>query len=202
MRCIIGIGNPGLEYQGTRHNCGFLVLDALATRHGLGTWRRAWGGLVTDWPQAPGGKALLVKPQTYVNLSGETVQAVIAFHKLSVIDLLVVVDDLHLALGHLRLRPDGSPGGHNGLKDIQARIGAIYPRLRLGIGKPPLGGDQINWVLGRFPAEEQTTVTAMVTRAADCCEHWLREGMQVSSRFNGPSVPPSSLDPGKTSNPA
>jgi peptidyl-tRNA hydrolase, PTH1 family len=131
------------------------------------------------------------------------VQAVIAFHKLSLSEVLVVVDDLNLALGHLRLRPDGSPGGHNGLKDIQARLGAIYPRLRLGIGRPPAGGDQVNWVLGRFQPEEQAAVTAMASRAADCCERWLVEGMTIACRFNGPSLPPApAATPAKTENPA
>lgn len=186
MHVIVGIGNPGREYEGTRHNCGYLVLDELATRHGLGPWRKDWNALVVDWPGAPGGRVLLVKPQTFVNRSGETVQAVLAFHKLSVNDLLVVVDDLNLAPGLLRLRPDGSPGGHNGLKDIQARIGPIYPRLRLGIGRPPPGGDQVNWVLGGFAAEERPVVAAMVQRAADCCTQWLVEGVQVACRFNAP----------------
>ncbi len=190
MRVIVGIGNPGREYEGTRHNCGFLVCDELAARHGLGPWRRDWNALVADWPLAPGGRALLVKPQTYVNRSGETVQAVLAFHRLSVNDLLVVVDDLNLAPGHLRLRPDGSPGGHNGLKDIQARIGPIYPRLRLGIGRPPPSGDQVNWVLGGFAAEERPVIEAMVRRAADCCEQWLAEGVQVACRFNAPPAAP------------
>jgi PTH1 family peptidyl-tRNA hydrolase len=190
MRCIFGLGNPGRDYDGTRHNCGFLVLDELDRRHGPFTWRKDWGGLVADWPTAPGGRTLLVKPQTYMNLSGQTVQAAMAYHKLSALDVLVVVDDIHIALGHLRLRSDGSPGGHNGLKDIQARIGAIYPRLRMGVDKPPAGGDQVNWVLGRFLPEEAAAATAMVKRAADCCEAWLVEGMPVASRFNGPGTPP------------
>lgn len=195
MRIIVGIGNPGREYAGTRHNCGFLVCDELAARHGLGPWRKDWNALVADWPGAPGGRALVVKPQTFVNRSGETVQAALAFHKLPVTDLLVVVDDLHLPPGHLRLRPDGSPGGHNGLKDIQARIGAIYPRLKLGIGRPPPGGDQVNWVLGGFAAEERPVVEALVRRAADCCEAWLTEGVQVACRFNTSTTTPQAPAP-------
>jgi PTH1 family peptidyl-tRNA hydrolase len=206
MRVILGIGNPGRQYHGTRHNCGFLVIDELEQRHGPFSWRKAWNAQVAEWPNAPGGKALLVKPETFVNLSGESAQAVLTFHKLSLNDLLVVVDDLHLPLGHLRLRPDGSPGGHNGLKDIQARLGPIYPRLKMGIGKPPPGGDQVNWVLGHFLPEEQATAQAMVRRAADCCTHWLVEGMPVACRFNGPGAVSAPTVPGaraaETPNPA
>lgn len=192
MRCIVGIGNPGREYEGTRHNCGFLVVDELVRRHAPGAWRDKWGALVCEWPlpvALGGGKALLLKPQGFVNCSGAVVQAVLAFHQLPVGELLVVVDDLNLPLGHLRLRPDGSAGGHNGLRDIEARIGPAYPRLRLGIGHPAAGADQVAYVLGRFPATELAEVQALVAKAADCVEVWLREGLTAASRFNGPLRP-------------
>ena len=191
MRVILGICNPGATYERTRHNCGFLVLDELARRHGLGGWSKRWNALVCDWrlsdPLA-GERALLVKPQTYVNLSGESAQAVLAFHKAMPHELLVVVDDINLPLGHLRLRPDGSAGGHNGLKDIEARIGKAYPRLRVGIGRP--ANDQVDHVLGMFSEAERVEVDAMIAKAADCVEGWLREGVAVACRFNGPSRPP------------
>jgi peptidyl-tRNA hydrolase, PTH1 family len=197
MRVILGIGNPGSAYERTRHNCGFLVLDELARRHALGDWSKRWNALVCDWrvPEAlGGGRALLVKPQTYVNLSGESAQAVLAFHKLLPTDMLVVVDDLNLPLGHLRLRPDGSAGGHNGLKDIEARLGKAYPRLRVGIGRPA-ANDQVDHVLGAFSEAERDDLSVMLAKAADCVEGWLREGVAVACRFNGPSRPPPPVQP-------
>lgn len=190
MRVILGIGNPGPEYLRTRHNCGFMVVDELARRHRLDGWSKRWGALVCEWrlPEALGGeRAVLVKPQTYVNLSGESAQGVLAFHKVPPADLLVVVDDINLPLGHLRLRPDGSAGGHNGLKDIEARIGKSYPRLRLGIGRPV--HDQIDHVLTAFSDTEQPDVQAMIGKGADCVEGWLRDGLTVACRFNGPARP-------------
>jgi peptidyl-tRNA hydrolase, PTH1 family len=196
MRVILGIGNPGTQYERTRHNAGFLVLDALAQRHGLRGWNKRWNSLVCDWhvPAALGGdRALLVKPQTFVNLSGESAQAVLAFHKLQPADLLVVVDDINLPLGTLRLRPDGSAGGHNGLKDIEARLGKAYPRLRLGIGRP--AHDQVDHVLGTFTTEEQADLAAMIGKAVDCIEGWMKEGVAVACRFNGPARPVPSPHP-------
>ncbi len=207
MRLILGIGNPGPNYHQTRHNCGFMVLDALARRHGLDGWSKRWNAQICDWrlPAAWGDdRALLLKPQTYVNLSGECAQAALAFHKLLPSDLLVVVDDINLPLGHLRLRPDGSAGGHNGLKDIEARIGKAYPRLRVGIGSP--AHDQVDHVLGRFAADEGDDVALMLGKAADCVEGWLKEGVAVACRFNGPSrpappPPPKAVPPMKTAPP-
>ncbi len=191
MRVVLGIGNPGREYEGTRHNCGFMVLDELARRHGLGPWNKRWNALVCDWSAAPGsGKTLLIKPQTYVNLSGEAAQSALAFHKSAVTELLVVVDDLNLPLGALRVRGEGSAGGHNGLRDIEARIGQIYPRLRIGIGKPVgAGGEQIGHVLGRFAPDERADAEAMVAKAADAVEAWLGGGLGAALAFNGPLRP-------------
>ena len=190
MRVVLGIGNPGPTYDQTRHNCGFMVLDALARRHRLEGWSKRWSAKVCDWrlPESLGAeRALLLKPQTFVNVSGESAQAALAFHKLAPTDLLVVVDDINLPLGHLRLRAEGSAGGHNGLKDIEARIGKAYPRLRVGIGSP--AQDQVDHVLGRFTAAEQSDVTVMINVAADCVEAWLKDGITVACRFNGPTQP-------------
>jgi PTH1 family peptidyl-tRNA hydrolase len=203
MQVILGIGNPGAQYERTRHNAGFLALDELARRHGLNSWQRRWDAEVCEWrlPESSGGgRVLLVKPQTFVNHSGQSAQAVLAFHKVAPAALLVVVDDLNLPLGTLRLRPSGSAGGHNGLRDIEARIGQDYPRLRLGIGRPP--HDQIEHVLGAFAPQEQEDLARMVHRAVDCIEGWITDGVAVACRFNGPSaapaaapLPPSSAPP-------
>ncbi|MBA3707512.1 MAG: aminoacyl-tRNA hydrolase [Planctomycetes bacterium] len=193
MRLIVGIGNPGKEYDGTRHNLGFAVIDELARRHHLSSWSTKWSARVCEWQptEALGAdKALLVKPQTYVNKSGETVQSILGFFKAPVSDLLVVVDDLNLAFGHLRLRADGSAGGHNGLRNIEALIGNHYPRLRLGMGPLPPGADQIGFVLTGFPPEQRTEAEGMIRKAADCVECWMREGVAVACRFNGPLVRP------------
>jgi PTH1 family peptidyl-tRNA hydrolase len=205
MRLVIGIGNPGAAYADTRHNLGFLVLDELAMRHQLSSWSRRWSSQIAEWPQAPGdGTVALLKPQTFVNASGEAVQAAAAFYKLPLGALLVVVDDLNLPLGTLRLRGSGSAGGHNGLRDIEARLGPGYPRLRLGIGQPAQGeGAHLGHVLGRFAAQEQEPVRAMVARAADCVESWCAGGLEGAARFNGagtpaapPGPPPAGRPPG------
>lgn len=192
MRVILGIGNPGAEYQETRHNCGFLVLDELVQRHRLGAWTKRWSSLLMDWPMAPGdGRVAMLKPQTFVNLSGEAAQAALTFYKLPLSDFLVVVDDLNLPLGTLRVRANGSAGGHNGLRDIEARLGQAYPRLRLGIGRPIQGdGEQIGHVLGRFSSAEQEPLRLMIRRAADCVEAWCAGGMDATARFNGSGVTP------------
>ena len=191
MRVILGIGNPGPSYEKTRHNCGFLLIDELARRHGLSGWSKRWNAQICEWhaPTTLGGeRVVLVKPQTFVNLSGESAQAILAFYKIPPHDLLVAVDDIHLPLGHLRLRPNGSAGGHNGLKDLENRIGQQYPRLRLGIGSP--AHDQIDHVLGTFTSDERLLLHTMLAKAADCAEGWLREGVAIACRFNGPTTPP------------
>ena len=193
MRIVLGIGNPGREYERTRHNIGFLVIDELARRHDVGAWQNKWKSDVADWRLPPvlgGDRALLIKPRTYVNLSGEAAQAALAFHKALPADLLVVVDDINLPLGTLRLRDAGSAGGHNGLRDIEARLGQAYPRLRVGVGAPKSGADQVGHVLGGFAPDEQADAEAAVRKAADCVEAWIRDGVTVACSFNGPLRPP------------
>ena len=190
MRVILGIGNPGREYNETRHNLGFAVIDALARRHGftLAKDRRCQADVGT-W-ESPAGRVLLVKPTTYVNRSGETAQALLSFYKLPPTDLLVLVDDLNLPTGHLRLRGEGSAGGHNGLKDIEARFGQAYPRLRLGCGPLPAGADQVAFVLGGFRPEERADAIAMIAKAADAATAWVPDGVVIACKFNGPLVAP------------
>jgi len=190
VRIVLGIGNIGSQYTGTRHNVGFDVVDLLAARHGVTQWSRKHHASISSW-RSDHGPVLLVKPETYVNGTGEAVQALLAFHQALPADLLVVVDDLNLALGTLRLRAEGSAGGHNGLKDIELRIGQSYPRLRVGIGNPPaLGEAQISHVLGRWSEAERLDVRDMLAKAADCVERWLAEGVTAASLFNGPLRPP------------
>jgi PTH1 family peptidyl-tRNA hydrolase len=203
MRLILGIGNPGREYEQTRHNLGFAVVEALARRHGA-TWsheKRFKTDLAT-W-ESPSGRVLLLKPRTFVNLSGETAQGLLAFHKLPPSDLLVVVDDLNLPTGHLRLRDGGSAGGHNGLRDIEARIGQNYPRLRCGCGPMPAGADQVDFVLGGFRPDEREDAAAMIDKAAAAAAAWVSEGVVIACKFNGPlKAPPPRPKPDPASRPA
>jgi peptidyl-tRNA hydrolase, PTH1 family len=202
MRLLIGIGNPGSQYEQTRHNCGFMALDALVKRHGLGPWNKRFQALACDWSPAGQDKVLLLKPQTFVNKSGATVVAAMTFYKVAPSDVLVIVDDIHLPLGHLRLRPDGSAGGHNGLRDIEQSIGKNYARLRLGIGQTTATDDQVNFVLGRFDSSEKNEVEAMIEKSASCIASWLEGGQAVACRFNGPVLPPiSPVKPKPTSPP-
>ncbi|MFW5845799.1 MAG: aminoacyl-tRNA hydrolase [Planctomycetota bacterium] len=193
-KVILGIGNIGREYQGTRHNLGFDVVDGLAERNAARFDTRKWNA---DLCQLPAGGALgpdpvlLVKPRTYVNRSGVVAQAVLAFFKLPPEQLLVVVDDLNLSLGHLRLRGKGSAGGHNGLRDIERCLGQGYPRLRLGIKSPRRQQqDQVGFVLGRFSPDEQADADGMRRKAMQCCEAWLKHGLDAAMACNGPLHPP------------
>lgn len=190
VRIVLGIGNIGGQYAGTRHNIGFDIVDELARRHGISQWSRKHHAQVGSW-RSPHGPVLLVKPETYVNGSGEAAQALLAFHQAAPADLLVVVDDLNLALGTLRVRPEGSAGGHNGLRDIESRIGTAYPRLRVGIGAPAGAGEaQIAHVLGRWNEAERGDMRDMLVKAADCVERWLDAGIAGAGAFNGPLRPP------------
>ena len=191
MRVILGIGNPGRQYERTRHNLGWWVVDHLVRDHGL-SWsmHRKWNAEIAEWPSAPGGRALLVKPQSFVNASGAVAQSICAYHRIPVTNLLVVVDDLALPTGHLRLRDSGSAGGHNGLRDIDACLGMAYHRLRLGCGPMPAGADQVGFVLGSFPPQEQADAEAMVVKATQAVVAWLTGGLAAASKYNGALHPP------------
>lgn len=191
MKLVVGIGNPGPGYRDTRHNCGFMVVDHWAGKHGVSfAALRRPSVYQATWSQ-DGIQALLIKPQTYVNLSGRAVQAVMTARRIRPEEVLVVVDDLNLPLGTLRLRPDGSHGGHNGLRSIEETIGRGYHRLRLGIGRPAASGEaQVGHVLGPFLAEEQALATAMIERATACLDVWLRRGHVEAMQANGPTPSP------------
>jgi PTH1 family peptidyl-tRNA hydrolase len=196
MRIVVGLGNPGREYAGTRHNIGFEVIDRLAERIGLafgpGEFDRAartrFDGLAMDGivPGAGGEKVLLLKPTTYMNLSGRSVQAAMAFYQLSPKDVLVVLDDLALPCGKIRLRAGGSSGGHNGLKDIERALATSdYPRLRLGVDAPPPRVAGRDYVLGRFSEAQRQAVSPAIDRAADAAIVWAGSGIQTAmNRFN------------------
>ena len=177
MKIIVGLGNPGKQYVSTRHNVGFDLVAALAKQFGAGESRKKFHAEIMEAVIA-GEKTLLMKPQTFMNLSGESVQPAVAFHKVELTDLLVLCDDFALPLGKLRLRAEGSAGGQNGLSDILRRLGTQQvPRLRLGIGPLPSGWDAANFVLGKFDAGERLFVAETVTRAVGVVETWIRDGI-------------------------
>ena len=178
MKLIVGLGNPGDKYVGTRHNVGFVVLAELAKRHGTGTPRAKFQGEVQEGTIG-GERALLLTPLTFMNLSGASVLAARDFYKIEMPDLLVICDDFNLPLAKLRFRPDGSSGGQKGLEDIIRRLGTEeFPRLRIGIGPPPQGRDVAGYVLSKFTKDEQPDIQAAITRAADAVSAWSQSGMQ------------------------
>ncbi len=194
MKLIIGLGNPDRRYRNTRHNVGWEVIDRLAHRLGIAVnqedgWATVGGGTVAR------RRVLLAKPKTYVNLSGTAVADLRRGHRVKVADLLVVVDDLDLPLGRLRLRPGGSHGGHNGLRSIIDALGSdAFPRLRVGIGRPPAGMDPADFVLTPFTVEERATMEVALDRAAEAIETALREGLPAAmNRFNVNVAVPSRL---------
>ncbi|MDH3582731.1 MAG: aminoacyl-tRNA hydrolase [Phycisphaerae bacterium] len=188
MKLIVGLGNPGREYQQTRHNIGFMVVDRLVHRHGLGEGRSKFHAEVYEGRIAA-TRAMLIKPMTYMNRSGLAVGEAVRFFKLEPADLLVVVDDTALPLGTLRLRPEGSDGGHRGLADIARGLGTRdYPRLRFGVGAARVGEHRIpltDHVLGRFTDAEQDELAPALDRAAEAVETFLDEGLDSTmNRFN------------------
>jgi len=181
VRLVIGLGNPGAEYNRTRHNVGFSVVDLLASEWGF-TWQhsKSWHAL---W--AKGEKAILVKPMSYMNRSGEPLAAVANFYKIAPAEVLVVLDDLALELGRLRLRSEGGAGGHHGLESIIVQFGTeAIPRLRLGIGAAPSEG-AVDHVLGRFFDEERSVVEKMLARAVDAVKCAIDKGvLSAMNLFN------------------
>lgn len=182
-RLILGLGNPGERYSDTRHNVGFLVVEELARRRGVRLDRRECNSFLG------GEDILLAQPQTYMNRSGWAARCLVETHGLDPSGVLVVYDEVALPLGKLRLRKSGSPGGHRGLESVIENLRTDQvPRLRLGIspGEPPRGEDLVDFVLAPFLPGEREAVDAMVTRAADACEVWLREGAEAAmAKFNG-----------------
>ena len=184
---VVGLGNPGDKYEGTRHNAGFMVIDQLAEGLKIPVQRLKFKAL-TNTAEIAGHKVLLMKPVTYMNLSGEAVGEAAAFYKVPPERILVLSDEVSLAPGKIRVRRSGSAGGHNGLKDIIAHLGTDqFPRIRVGVGqKPHPDYDMADWVLGRFQGEDKKAVEAAVERAAGAVECLIEKGVdQAMGRYNG-----------------
>ncbi len=186
MKLVVGLGNPGRKYEGTRHNVGFRVAAELTAKFGTSSPKRAFQGEVVE-ARIGEEKALLLCPHTLMNLSGQSVLAARDFYKIPHEQLIVIGDDLNLPLGKLRFRKSGSSGGQNGLKDILRRLGNDdIPRLRIGIGSPIAGRNTADFVLGRFAKDEITEIEIAIGRAADAVALWVREGIvPVMNQFNG-----------------
>jgi PTH1 family peptidyl-tRNA hydrolase len=185
VKLVVGLGNPGRQYAGTRHNVGFDVLDALASRHRLewDTAPRGIDALAARWREAG---AFLAKPLTFMNLSGPAVVGLLQFYKIEPPDLLVVVDDVNLELGRLRVRARGSAGGHNGLKSIiEALATDEFARLRIGVGRGDERLDLADHVVSKFDAAERAVVVDAEARAADAVEMFVTDAIQpVMNTFN------------------
>jgi PTH1 family peptidyl-tRNA hydrolase len=175
VKIVVGLGNPGREYAATRHNLGFMVVDELARRLALGERRNRFRSDLVEVFDA-GEKVVLIKPRTYMNLSGSAVREAVNWYKTPLHDLLVVVDDIDLPFGSIRLRARGGSGGHNGLKSIIAELGTdTFSRMRIGIGRGP--GHATRQVLSRFTADEERVLPAVLQAGADCVQEWERNGI-------------------------
>ena len=175
---IAGLGNPGTEYEHTRHNAGFDTMERLAERWQVRTWKKTMKGLVAEvnlgekW-------VVLVKPQTYMNLSGECLQAVLKWYHCPMERLAVIYDDIDLPLGKIRVRKSGSAGTHNGMRSIVSCLGGQdFPRIRVGTGAKPEGWDLANWVLSRYAAEDRETMDKTFDKAAAAAVAWIENGIE------------------------
>ncbi len=177
MKLVVGLGNPGRKYEGTRHNVGFGVVAEMARRHGTGKPRARFQGEVVEANTA-GERLLLLCPATYMNRSGASVLAARDFYKLTDDEILIVCDDINLPLAKLRVRVKGSSGGQKGLADVVRRLGSEeVSRLRIGVGTPPEGWDAAGYVLGKFTREEQSEVEPAILSAANAVVVWARDGI-------------------------
>jgi PTH1 family peptidyl-tRNA hydrolase len=179
MKLIVGLGNPGSQYDRTRHNVGFIVVDALASARGAMNWRVAHESFLCD-VMIGGEKVIVLKPLTYMNLSGRAVASARQFYKLEVDDILIVVDDIALPVGTIRMRPSGSDGGHNGLKSIAAAFGSQnYARLRIGVDAPGRV-PQKDYVLEPFSSVQRAKIGPAIDRACDAITLWVERGTQAA----------------------
>lgn len=189
MKLIVGLGNPGIQYAETRHNIGFMVATHLAERAGVSLKRKGYQGFY-GVGRVAGEEATILLPQTYMNRSGESVAPACQSLGIKPGDLIVIHDEIDLAFGCLRIKVGGGHGGHNGLRSLGAALGETgYRRLRMGVGRPPAGGDVSGHVLSRFNAMERTLLERYIETAADALELLLRVGVQEAmNRYNNREV--------------
>lgn len=178
-RLVVGLGNPGKEYERTRHNVGFMVVDEVARRFGVTSWKTKDNAKQFYDSQR---RVVLVEPQSYMNLSGAPTRVVASWYRTAPQAVLVVVDEMDIPFGQLRMRPSGGHGGHNGLRSMIATMTDQFPRLRVGVGRPQ--HDTIDHVLSPFSAVEQETLPHVVDAAADTVELWLNDGLEKAMQFS------------------
>ncbi|HUU10544.1 MAG TPA: aminoacyl-tRNA hydrolase [Phycisphaerae bacterium] len=190
MKLILGLGNPGKRYADTRHNVGWRVAELLVRRAGATAWKEKFEAAVAEI-RPHGRRVVLARPLTFMNESGRAVRPLMDFWKLQADDLLVVLDDMALETGRVRLRAEGSDGGHNGLASIIAHLGhEAFARLRVGIGPAPAVEAHADFVLSPFTAQEQPAIEEAIAQAADAAECWIAEGTEAAmNRFNRTSHP-------------
>lgn len=202
MKAIIGLGNPGIKYAGTRHNIGFDTVTALADKYNIKIKDKKFNGLVGEG-FIEGEKVMLVQPQTFMNLSGECVGLIAGFYKLEPEDIIVICDDINLDTGRLRIRAKGSAGGHNGLKNIIAHLGTeTFPRIRIGVGEKTEGWDLADYVLARFSKDDEPIMREAIKNAVGAVETWISDDIGTAmNRYNiNPNPKPKKEKTPQTSN--
>ena len=185
MKCIVGLGNPGKKYDQTRHNVGFMIIDELAKQNNWTLQQEKFRGIYTI-EHVNGEKVLLLKPLTYMNLSGESLRQFMDYYNIETDDVLVAYDDLDLPPGKIRLREKGSHGGHNGIRNIIDHLGTKeFKRLRIGVGRPSVPMSVVDYVLSKFDKEQQEPVFNSVNQAVKACESWIEKPFnEVMNEFN------------------
>lgn len=185
MKLIVGLGNPGKEYESTRHNIGFQIIDKLACQLNVPLDKSKFNGLY-GIGRYQGEKIILCKPLTYMNLSGECLRPLMDYYDVDIEDILVIYDDLDLPVGKIRLRTKGSAGGHNGVKSIINHTGTQrFKRIRVGIDRPKSGQQIVDYVLGQFSKEELPLVQEVIEKSANACQKWMEQSfLEVMNEFN------------------
>lgn len=184
MFLIVGLGNPGIQYENTRHNIGFKVIDNIAKEYNIEINRQKFKGVYGEG-FINGEKVILLKPTTYMNLSGESIREVVDFYKLTCEDIVVIYDDISLDIGRLRIREKGSAGGHNGIKSIIAHLGTdVFPRIKVGVGQPNV--DLVNYVLGKFTDEEMEVLSESIDASTKAVSEIIKYDVNTAmNKFNG-----------------
>lgn len=186
LTVIAGLGNPGNKYENTRHNVGFSTIDLLSSKHGIKVNKLKHKALTGEGTIA-GERVLLVKPQTFMNLSGESIREIAEWYKLPMDNIIIVYDDVDLPVGTVRIRPKGSSGTHNGMKSVIYQLQSDeFPRIRIGVGKAPEGWDLADYVLSRFNADETGAIRESIERAADAAAAIVSSGVSAAmNQYNG-----------------
>ena len=185
MYLIVGLGNPESEYKNTRHNMGFDTINILSEKYGIGINKNKFNALIGEG-QIEGKKVILIKPQTFMNLSGDSVIQFVNFYKVDIENVIVIYDDMYVEVGKIKVRPKGGPGSHNGMKSMIYRLGSEnFPRIRVGIGKPQIENDRINYVIGPIPEKEREILKKATEIAAEAVSSILKIGLDnTMNKFN------------------